>query len=233
MLINTPVYTFENGTHFVIVYSEAEDGTFRRTQSEPLRLLKNDIKGVSIAQGDLVSSHYDRYDRVWKTPTVTYHYGKPQSFYQFLREKIARNQFFVFTKPTMSGHITKFQVHELQLKNGTSQRKISILKEKYCEALTLWTEEELQSNQISNAATVLYKDNRPTRNDTVRQMDAVDLDKTVLMNVAAKSPKIGPEQEKKQRRNLVRAFSLDRKTEQKSDQSGTDHFYQRFIIDLD
>lgn len=144
MLINAPVYTLQNNTHFVNIYIESEDGTFKRTQSEPLRLLRDDFAGISMSQGELVSHHFDRQERSWSTATVTYHYGRPQSFYQFLRDMVARNKFFVFSKPVLAGHLIKFDVHELKLKNSISQRKISILKEKYIEALDLWTREEYE-----------------------------------------------------------------------------------------
>jgi hypothetical protein len=147
MLTNVPVYSTQNNTHFVNIYVESEDGTFRRTQNEPLRLLRDDIAGISMSQGELVSQHYDRHERQWASATVTYHYGRPQSFYQFLREKVAQNRFFVFSKPVLSGHLIKFDVHELKLKPSMSQRKISILKEKYLEALELWSKDEYEAKK--------------------------------------------------------------------------------------
>ena len=147
MLINAPVYTLQNNTHFVNMYMENEDGTFNRTQNEPLRLLRDDFAGISMSQGELVSHHFDRGERDWSTATISYHYGRPQSFYQFLREMVARNKFFVFSKPVLSGHLIKFDLHELRLKNSMSQRKMSILKEKYIEALDLWTKEEYEQRQ--------------------------------------------------------------------------------------
>ena len=157
-MISVPVYSDENGIPHISIYVEDEDGTFRRTQSEPLRLLRDDIQGISISQGDMVSGTYDRHERSWQTPTVTFHYGRPQSFYQFLRDKVAHNRFFVFTKPQLAGHISKFSLHELKLKNSTSQRKVAILKEKYIEALQLWQEEELAAIN-SKAAKVKSVDN--------------------------------------------------------------------------
>jgi len=142
MLVNVPVYSTQNNTHFVNIYAESDDGTFRRTQNEPLRLLRDDIAGISMPQGELVSQQYDRHNRQWASATVTYHYGRPQSFYQFLREKVAQNKFFVFSKPALSGHLIRFDVHELKFKSSMSQRKLGILKEKYLEALDLWSREE-------------------------------------------------------------------------------------------
>ncbi len=153
-MISVPVYSDENGIPHISIYVEDEDGTFRRTQSEPLRMLRDDIQGISISQGDLVTSRYDRQERKWQSPTVTFHYGRPQSFYHFLRGKVAHNRFFVFAKPQLAGHISRFSIHELQLKNYTSQRKIAILKEKYIEALQLWPEgqPERSSHDFINAA---------------------------------------------------------------------------------
>lgn len=146
MLIHAPVYNDENGLHHISIYAEDEDGTFVRTMDEPLRLLRDNIKGVSITQGELVSHQFDRVQRKWGSPTITYHYGKPQSFYSFLRENVARNKFFVFSKPSLSGRLSKFQLHELQLKPTISQRKVSLLKEKYMEAINLWSKEEYKEN---------------------------------------------------------------------------------------
>lgn len=157
MLINAPVYSLQNNTHFVNIYTENEDGTFKRTQSEPLRLLRDDFDGISMSQGELTSSHFDRQERSWSTATVSYHYGRPQSFYQFLRDMVARNKFFVFSKPVLSGHLIKFDVHELKLKNSMSQRKISILKEKYIEALELWTKEEYELRQQQQLEQQLFE----------------------------------------------------------------------------
>ena len=151
-MINVPVFSDENGTPQICMYSEDEDGTFRRTQSEPLRLLRDDIKGISISQGDIVTPTYDRYEREWNTPTVTFHYGRPQSFYQFLRGKVVLNRFFVFTKPQLAGHLSRLSLHELQLKNSVSQRKIAILKEKYIEAVELWSEQQLESQAKKDTA---------------------------------------------------------------------------------
>lgn len=149
MLIQAPVYIDQSGTHFINMYEETEDGTFRRTQSEPLRQLRNNIKGISRTQGELVSNFYDRQERAWQTATVTFHYGRPQSFFYFLRSMIAKNRFFVFSKPQLSGHLSKFDLHELILKPSTSQRHLSLLKEKYVEATILWSEEELAQKQLA------------------------------------------------------------------------------------
>ena len=150
MLTNIPVYSAQNGVHFVNIYTEDEDGTFRRTQDEPLRLLRDDITGISSPQGELVSHKFDRQERHWDAPTVSFHYGRPQSLYHFLRERIAKNKFYVFSKPTLSGRLSKFNLHELKLKPAISTRKLAILKEKYTESIDLWLEEAYLSRQQSN-----------------------------------------------------------------------------------
>ena len=150
MLIQAPIYSDQNSTHFVNIYEETEDGTFRRTQNEPLRQLRDNIKGISRTQGELISQPYDRQERRWNTATVSFHYGRPQSFYYFLRDMVAKNRFYVFSKPQLSGHLIKFDAHELLLKPGTSQRHLTLLKEKYVEALDLWSEQKLLEQRSNN-----------------------------------------------------------------------------------
>jgi len=152
-MVNVPVYSNENSVHFINIYTEDEDGTFRRTQDEPLRLLRDDIQGISPVQGEMVSHKYDRQSREWSEPTISFHYGRPQSFHHFLRENLSKNKFYVFSKPSLSGRLSKFHLHQLQLKTSVSQRKISILKEKYCLSTGLWsnTEHEQQTQSVSQA----------------------------------------------------------------------------------
>lgn len=141
-LARIPVYTDENQLHHISIFVEEPDGTFKRTQSEPLRMLRDNIEGISTPQGDIVSGKFDKSERKWRSPTVSFHYGRPQSIYQFLRQKIALNRFYVFTKPNLSGRIIQFTLHELKLKPGTSQQILKLLKEKYIEAVDLWSREQ-------------------------------------------------------------------------------------------
>jgi hypothetical protein len=142
MSAKIPVYSDENNLHHVSIFTEESDGTFKRTYSEPLRQVRNHIQGISINQGDIISPKFDKNERTWESPTVSFHYGKPQSVYYFLRKNIARNKFYVFTKPNLSGRIIQFSLHELKLKPGTSQKILTILKEKYIEAIDLWSQEQ-------------------------------------------------------------------------------------------
>jgi len=142
MLAKLPVYSDENNLHHVSIFIEEPDGTFKRTQAEPLRQVRDHIAGISIPQGDVISPKFDKNERRWQSPTVSFHYGRPQSIYQFLREKVALNKFYVFTKPNLSGRIIQFSLHELKLKPSISQRILSILKEKYIEAIELWSQEQ-------------------------------------------------------------------------------------------
>jgi hypothetical protein len=241
MLINAPVYSDENGLPVVSIYSEDEDGSFRRVQGEPLRLFREDIAGISIPQGELVSGRYDRQERRWDTPTVTFHYGRPQSFYQFLRDNISRNRFFVFTKPMLSGHITKFAVHELQLKSSMSQRKLTLLKEKYTEALELWSAEEHERR-------VLEKQRRPARQTTGQQVETSGADHAKTSPgpkppspspAQQQSPAENPRRNLKQRPNLVQSFSLNRQGHGQRSKSApskkeqNEHFFKRFIFTVD
>lgn len=146
MLACIPVYSDENNLHYVSVFVEESDGTFKRTQSEPLRLLRDNFDGISITQGSVTSSKFDKNAHRWKTPTVTFHYGRPQSIYQFLRGKVAVNKYYVFCKPNLSGRIIQFSLHELKLKPSISQQKLKLLKEKYVEALDLWSMEQYSTH---------------------------------------------------------------------------------------
>lgn len=116
-------------------------------------MLRDNIEGISTPQGDVVSAKFDKNERRWRSPTVSFHYGRPQSVYQFLRQKIAANRFYVFTKPNLSGRIIQFTLHELKLKPGTSQQILKLLKEKYVEAVDLWSEDQYQAyiNQHKSA----------------------------------------------------------------------------------
>jgi len=146
MSARIPVYSDENNLHHVSIYMEDDDGTFKRTQSEPLRLLRDNIDGISTPQGSVVSHKFDKNERSWKSPTVSFHYGRPQSIYQFLRDKLAANRFYVFTKPNLSGRIIQFTLHELRLKPSTSQQILKLLKEKYTEAVEIWSMEQYVNN---------------------------------------------------------------------------------------
>lgn len=142
MLAKVPVYSDENQLHHVSIFLEEDDGTFKRTQSEPLRQVRDHIIGISTPQGDVISPKFDKNERRWESPTVTFHYGRPQSIYQFLRDKVAINKFYVFTKPNLSGRIVQFTLHELKLKPSISQRILKLLKEKYIESIDLWSHEQ-------------------------------------------------------------------------------------------
>jgi hypothetical protein len=146
MLARIPVYSDENNLHYISVFVEESDGTFKRTQEEPLRLLRDNFDGISITQGSVTASKFDKNARRWNTPTVSFHYGRPQSIYQFLREKVAVNKYYVFCKPNLSGRIIQFSLHELKLKSSISQQKLKLLKEKYVEALDLWSAEQYKKH---------------------------------------------------------------------------------------
>jgi hypothetical protein len=152
MLARIPVYSDENNLHFISVFVEESDGTFKRTQSEPLRLLRDNFDGISITQGSVVATKFDKNPRRWETPTVSFHYGRPQSIFQFLREKVAINKYYVFCKPNLAGRITQLSLHELKLKPSISQQKLKLLKEKYVEALDLWSPEQYKKHLLQKKA---------------------------------------------------------------------------------
>jgi len=144
MTARIPVYSDENNLHHIAVYVEEPDGTFVRTQSEPLRMLRDNIDGISTVQGNIVASKFDKLERTWSSPTVSFHYGRPQSIYGFMRDKIAENIFYVFAKPNMTGRIMRLTLHQLKLKRSVSQQQLKLFKEKYIEAIDLWSKEKYQ-----------------------------------------------------------------------------------------
>ena len=79
----------------------------------------------------------------------------------------------MFSKPSLSGRLSKFHLHQLQLKTSVSQRKISILKEKYCLSTGLWsnTEHEQQTQSVSQANNA----NLANNNKILRKGEAVDV----------------------------------------------------------
>jgi len=247
MYINAPVYSEQNGVHFINIYNELEDGTFRRTQDEPLRLLRNNIKGVSNIQGELLTSLSDRTERSWNSATVTFHYGHPKSFYTFLRDMLARNKYFVFSKPQLSGRISKFDLHELVMKPGTSQRHLTLLKEKYIESIQLWTQLEWEKKQQQNKQQVTEKHNSAdgdsagplsldvdfgqSQTHKSEQSEFIDLDKLGATGQA----KIKPKQESIKRYGEVADSASDDANRQfpsrKNDRRSS--FLERFIFTVD
>ena len=95
-MIRLPVYSEENNLPYVTMYEEDVDGTFKRTQLLPLRQLHDNIDGISNTQGDLIAPQFDKVQHSWNSPSINFHYGRPQSHYAFLREKVALNRFYVF-----------------------------------------------------------------------------------------------------------------------------------------
>jgi len=154
MLIKTPVYADEYGAPKVSVYKQSEDGTFRKTVSEPFRALGDNIAGIGLARGELLSPMYDRQPRQWHTPTILCDNCRPMSFYHFIRTQLASNKFFVCAKPIYGGQIRKFTIHELKLKNSVSQRKITMFKDKLAEAIDLWA---IESHQGENHYSTNHK----------------------------------------------------------------------------
>ena len=58
-----------------------------------------------------------------------------QLYYHFMREKLQRWQFPVFTCPSVHGHLVRFSVHELTLKPGISRQVLTLLSRKFVDAL--------------------------------------------------------------------------------------------------
>lgn len=131
-----PVYTNQGGIHHIELYRETSEGTFRRTNEQPIRILRENIIGISEPRGQLITSQYDRENRVWHTPTVL-HQHRPYSFYQFLRTQIQQRKIYVFSKESLSGKLSRLDLYELKLKSNVSHQVLGLVIRKYMEAIGL------------------------------------------------------------------------------------------------
>ena len=135
MATKVPVYVSEGGVPRIYIYEETEEGLFRRTPTEILREMRDNIVDISTMKGELYTSRFDRQKRVWSTPTVRPYEGRPQSYYEFLRGMAKQRRFFVVTTPSMANRISKFSLHELVMKPAISLQILSIFGRRYLEAL--------------------------------------------------------------------------------------------------
>ena len=247
MLARIPVYSDENSLHFISIFEEESDGTFKRTQAEPLRMLRDNINGISIPQGDVISTKFDKNSRRWKTPTVSFHYGRPQSIYQFLRDKVAVNKFYVFTKPNLSGRIIQFTLHELKLKPTISHQKLKLLKEKYVESLDLWSNEQYRNYLKGKRATGVGIKARQQRllikkkqafqklleNHRPQNIEQQSIEGFIRYRKVSKSDESGLTPEPTPRTSPVSIFKSKKtkKVSQSNDQS--DKFTRRSLFDIE
>lgn len=152
IFIKAPVYSDHYSTHKIQLFKENESGQFSRSGEEPFHVLRQDIDGISLPQGQMYAHRYERCEFLWRTPTVVYHYGRPMSYYSFLRQHLKINRFFVFCPEHCSGRALKFTLHELRFKSSFSQRKLRLFKDKYMASLDLWQKPPQVSDQgaVSN-----------------------------------------------------------------------------------
>jgi hypothetical protein len=152
-MIRIPVYFDLNGIHQIAIFEETEDGTFRRTTEQPMRLLRDNITGIGAQVGELVTPRSDREQRVWATPTVLYRH-RAYSFYQFMREQVNHRKIYVFARPSMSGRMTRLGLHELQLKPSASAQVVALLCRKIVESVDLDLEHETQQQDERSSGSV-------------------------------------------------------------------------------
>jgi len=139
MDIKIPVYTEESGVHRVTIFQGMDDGSFRRTGTQLLREFRYNIQDVGVNEGEIISSRYDRSERVWNTPTALHHYGRPRSLFAFLRSQIKKNKLYVGASSSIHGRIIRFSLHELKFKPTTSRGVRMLATRKYREAIDLNT----------------------------------------------------------------------------------------------
>jgi len=135
-MIRMPVYFDLNGIHQIAIFEEMDDGNFRRTTEQPMRLLRDNIIGIGPSVGQLVSAKTDREERCWQSPTIIVR-NRATSYYQFLREQYKSRKIFVFSRPSLNSRVSRFDCHELQLKAGISLQVQSLLSRKLIEAIEL------------------------------------------------------------------------------------------------
>ena len=135
-----PVYADLNSIHQVQLYRHTDDGTFRRTGVEPLRMLRDNITGISQRKGELISTHFDREEHEWSSPTIKLNAVHCQSYYRYLRDALPRNQLLVAVAPSMYGQLYKFSLHELTFKSGISPAVLRLIRNRYEEAMDLWAD---------------------------------------------------------------------------------------------
>lgn len=138
-----PVYSELGAVPYIIIYELTENQAFRKTADMPLRAFQDNIAGLSIKVGELLSQRIDRRERNWETPTVVHYMGRPKSFYRFMRDNIERRRKpIVVVAPDMTGRIFKLDIHELHFTPSTSWRMVELFKERYLEALNIWAPEQ-------------------------------------------------------------------------------------------
>lgn len=136
MTVMVPVYTNLGGVHHIELYRETSEGTFRRTNEQPIRILRENIIGISESRGQLVTRQYDRENRIWLTPTIL-HQHRPYSFYQFLRNQVQARKIYVFSKDSLSGRLSRLDLYELKLKSNISSQVLGLIIRKYTESVGL------------------------------------------------------------------------------------------------
>lgn len=135
-MIKIPVYSDLGGIHQIVMYEETDNGIFRRTSDQPMRLLRQHIEGIGAKVGELMANRFDRSQRFWLTPTVLYN-QQPHSYFQFCREQLSQQKIYVFSRGLLSDRLTHFDVHELILKPSASRQIIALLTHKIAEASML------------------------------------------------------------------------------------------------
>jgi len=149
-MVRIPVYFDLNGIHQIAIFEQTDDGTFRRTSVEPMRLLRDNIEGIGPVVGELICRQHDREQRIWHSPTVI-SMNRPYSYYHFLRQQLKSRKIFVFSRTSRSTRITRLQMHELKLKATASVQVRSLLTKKLIEAIELDPEHVSGQDSISTS----------------------------------------------------------------------------------
>lgn len=137
-LVQVPVIYEESGLLHICIYRETEDGFFQKTPQRPFVSLSSNIRGISLPQGSLSSCGFERMPHPWRSASVSFHYGRPMSYYEFARTQLKRNRMYVFSLPTLAARCTRLQLHQLYFRPDFSQQKFKLFRSKFMQATNLW-----------------------------------------------------------------------------------------------
>jgi len=155
MSVTIPVYSEQGGVPHIEIFSETDEGSFRRTSAQPFTLLNDNIVGITHSHGKIVTSRYARGEEKWSSPTVKLHSGRPQSLYRFLREQFKQRRLYLFSAPSLNGRLMELDVVELKLKNHVSSRVRSMFIDHYVQAVSLLPEPPQQPGRNDPSAAAL------------------------------------------------------------------------------
>lgn len=137
MSVQVPVYNDHHGYHQIKIYSQVDDGEFRRTPKRMMSHLLVNFDSISEPLGEVIAPMHDPRTHVWNSPTVYFHLGRPTSFYQFLREHALKRTIMVLSTQSHSVRVRKFTVHELRFSRNASTAVKALTARKFLDEINV------------------------------------------------------------------------------------------------